>query len=88
MLLVIGGAGFIGSNVVASLNEARRADIATNDGFGADGKGHKPGKRQAADVAPPHENLRRVGYNAGFTSLADAVVRYVTGFLLGADRCR
>ncbi|MGD0149768.1 MAG: NAD-dependent epimerase/dehydratase family protein, partial [Xanthobacteraceae bacterium] len=28
MLLVTGGAGFIGSNVVASLNEAGRADIA------------------------------------------------------------
>ena len=31
MLLVTGGAGFIGSNVVASLNEAGRTDIAVND---------------------------------------------------------
>jgi ADP-L-glycero-D-manno-heptose 6-epimerase len=34
------------------------------------------------------ENLRRAGYNAGFTSLEDAVTRYVTGFLATADRYR
>ena len=34
MLLVTGGAGFIGSNVVASLNEAGRTDIAVNDILG------------------------------------------------------
>ena len=38
MLLVTGGAGFIGSNVLASLNEAGRADIAVNDILGHDGK--------------------------------------------------
>ena len=32
------------------------------------------------------ENLRRAGYNAGFTSLEDAVTRYVTRYLNGADR--
>jgi len=31
MLLVTGAAGFIGSNVVAALNEAGRTDIAVND---------------------------------------------------------
>ena len=31
MLLVTGAAGFIGSNVVAGLNEAGRTDIAVND---------------------------------------------------------
>ena len=34
MMLVTGGAGFIGSNVVASLNEAGRTDIAVNDVLG------------------------------------------------------
>ena len=38
MLLVTGGAGFIGSNVVAALNEAGRADIVVNDLLGADSK--------------------------------------------------
>ena len=38
MLLVTGGAGFIGSNVVADLNEAGRADVAISDGLGSDDK--------------------------------------------------
>ena len=37
MLLVTGGAGFIGSNVVAALNEAGRTDIAVNDVLGNGG---------------------------------------------------
>jgi ADP-L-glycero-D-manno-heptose 6-epimerase len=53
MLLVTGGAGFIGSNVVASLNEAGRADIAVNDILGSDDKWRNLGKRQLADVIPP-----------------------------------
>ncbi len=32
------------------------------------------------------ENLRRAGYNAGFTTLEDAVARYVTQYLNCADR--
>ena len=36
MLLVTGGAGFIGSNIVASLNEAGRTDIVVNDTLGTD----------------------------------------------------
>ena len=31
MLLVTGGAGFIGSNVVADLNEAGHTDVVVND---------------------------------------------------------
>jgi ADP-L-glycero-D-manno-heptose 6-epimerase len=31
-------------------------------------------------------NLRRAGYNAGFTPLEDAVTQYVTGYLDRADR--
>ena len=34
------------------------------------------------------ENLRRAGYNAGFTSLEDGVARYVTAFLSMPDRYR
>jgi len=53
MLLVTGGAGFIGSNVVASLNEAGRTDIAINDFLGSDGKWRNLAGRQIADFVPP-----------------------------------
>jgi len=54
MLLVTGGAGFIGSNVVAGLNEVGRADIAVCDELGTGGKWRNLAKRQLADiVAPP-----------------------------------
>src|SRR5438105_6216955 len=55
MLLVTGGAGFIGSNLVAGLNEAGRTDIVVNDSFGDAGKWRNLGKRQLADVVPPGE---------------------------------
>ncbi|HXW42755.1 MAG TPA: ADP-glyceromanno-heptose 6-epimerase [Xanthobacteraceae bacterium] len=58
MLLVTGGAGFIGSNVVASLNEAGRADIAVNDMLGSDGKWRNLGNRRIADFVPPAELAR------------------------------
>jgi ADP-L-glycero-D-manno-heptose 6-epimerase len=53
MLLVTGGAGFIGSNVVASLNEAGRADIAVSDWLGSAGKWRNLQKRQLADLVAP-----------------------------------
>src|SRR5438309_6014241 len=55
MLLVTGGAGFIGSNVVAALNDAGRADVAVCDVLGMDGKWRNLAKRQLADVVPPAE---------------------------------
>ncbi|HEY0328646.1 MAG TPA: ADP-glyceromanno-heptose 6-epimerase [Rhodopseudomonas sp.] len=55
MLLVTGGAGFIGSNVVAALNDAGRADVAVCDVLGHDGKWKNLAKRQLADVVPPAE---------------------------------
>ena len=53
MLLVTGGAGFIGSNLVAGLNDAGRTDIVVNDALGHDGKWRNLGKRQIADFVPP-----------------------------------
>jgi ADP-L-glycero-D-manno-heptose 6-epimerase len=53
MLLVTGGAGFIGSNVVAALNEAGRSDIVVNDVLGQDDKWRNLSKRQLADVVAP-----------------------------------
>jgi ADP-L-glycero-D-manno-heptose 6-epimerase len=58
MLLVTGGAGFIGSNMVASLNEAGRTDIAVSDVLGSDAKWRNLGRRALADFVPPGELLR------------------------------
>lgn len=57
-ILVTGGAGFIGSNLVASLNEAGRTDIAVNDSLGSDGKWRNLGSRQLADFVPPADLMR------------------------------
>jgi ADP-L-glycero-D-manno-heptose 6-epimerase len=57
MLLVTGGAGFIGSNIVAALNDAGRSDVAVCDLLGHDGKWRNLAKRQLADIVPPAELL-------------------------------
>src|SRR5580765_2716012 len=58
MLLVTGGAGFIGSNVVAALNDSGRSDIVVNDVLGADAKWRNLGKRQIADMVAPADLIR------------------------------
>lgn len=56
MFLVTGGAGFIGSNVVASLNEAGTTDVAVSDLLGqGDAKWRNLAKHQIADLLPPAE---------------------------------
>jgi ADP-L-glycero-D-manno-heptose 6-epimerase len=57
MLLVTGGAGFIGSNVVAALNDAGRADVAVCDSLGSDAKWRNLAKRQIAEFVPPADLL-------------------------------
>ena len=54
MLLVTGGAGFIGSNVVAALDDAGR-DVVVCDMLGHDGKWRNLAKRRLADFVPPAE---------------------------------
>jgi ADP-L-glycero-D-manno-heptose 6-epimerase len=58
MFLVTGGAGFIGSNIVASLNEAGHSDVVVNDLLGHDDKWRNLAKRQLADVVPPADLAR------------------------------
>ncbi len=58
MILVTGGAGFIGSNVVAALNDAGRSDVAVCDFLGHDGKWRNLARRQLADIVPPAELMR------------------------------
>src|ERR1041384_6130512 len=56
MFLVTGGAGFIGSNVVASLNEGGASDVVVSDLLGKeDAKWRNLAKRQVADIVPPTE---------------------------------
>lgn len=55
MLLVTGGAGFIGSNVVAALNDAGQSDVVVCDLLGSDGKWRNLAKHQLVDIVPPAE---------------------------------
>ncbi len=55
MLLVTGGAGFIGSNVVAALNDAGHSDVVVCDLLGSEGKWRNLAKRQLVDIVPPAE---------------------------------
>jgi len=59
MYLVTGGAGFIGSNVVASLNESGSADVVVNDLLGVgDVKWRNLAKHRIADFVPPADLMR------------------------------
>lgn len=55
MIVVTGAAGFIGSNIVAALNESGRRDVAVCDLLGTEGKWQNLRKRIVQDVVPPDE---------------------------------
>ena len=55
MIVVTGGAGFIGSNIVAALNDVGRIDVVVCDTLGTEGKWQNLRKRTLQDIIPPHE---------------------------------
>ena len=57
MIVVTGGAGFIGSNIVAALNDAGRTDVVVCDTLGLEGKWQNLRKRTLQDIVPPRELL-------------------------------
>lgn len=55
MILVTGGAGFIGSNICADLEAAGHGDLVVADTLGHDGKWRNIAKRNLRDVITPDE---------------------------------
>ncbi|MGB0920873.1 MAG: ADP-glyceromanno-heptose 6-epimerase [Alphaproteobacteria bacterium] len=53
MIIVTGGAGFIGSNIVAELNAAGRGDVTVVDWFGTDDKWKNLAKAELDEIVPP-----------------------------------
>ncbi|WP_072564455.1 ADP-glyceromanno-heptose 6-epimerase [Granulibacter bethesdensis] len=70
MIILTGGAGFIGSNIAAELNEAGLTDIVIIDWLGTERKWHNIAKRRFADFVFPEEVN---GFLDGLNG-ADAVV--------------
>ncbi len=60
MFIVTGAAGFIGSNLVAELNERGHHDLVLVDRLGGDGKWRNIAKRQFSDWVFPEELERRL----------------------------
>ena len=71
MYVVTGGAGFIGSNLVAGLEESSSKEIVVCDRLGSDDKWRNIAKRDLADIIPP-EQLQ--SYVKGNATQIDAVL--------------
>ncbi len=65
MIIVTGGAGFIGSNLVAGLEARGEHEIVVCDTLGTDDKWRNIAKRELAAIIPPEELLPWVAANRG-----------------------
>jgi ADP-L-glycero-D-manno-heptose 6-epimerase len=65
MIVVTGGAGFIGSNLVAALEERAVGDIVVSDFLGQDEKWRNLAKRELAAVVPPDRLFAYLDDQAG-----------------------
>lgn len=65
MIVVTGGAGFIGSNLLAALEERGRWDIAACDTLGRGDKWRNVAKRALADIVAPERLLDFLEMHAG-----------------------
>jgi ADP-L-glycero-D-manno-heptose 6-epimerase len=94
MIVITGGAGFIGSNLVAALEERGERDLVICDRLGQEGKWRNIAKREVAALVPPEalfaflaEHAREVGAIFHFgaissTTESDADVIAQTNFTL------
>jgi ADP-L-glycero-D-manno-heptose 6-epimerase len=64
MIVVTGGAGFIGSNLVAALEERGRTELVVCDRLGTDEKWRNIAKRELADLIEPEDLLEFLNKNA------------------------
>ncbi|MEZ5980158.1 MAG: ADP-glyceromanno-heptose 6-epimerase [Planctomycetota bacterium] len=64
MIVVTGGAGFIGSNLLAGLEARGKGDLVVCDSFGTDEKWRNVAKRELADVVRPDELFDLLAHNS------------------------
>lgn len=100
MIVVTGGAGFIGSNIVAALEERGMGPIAVCDRLRSGDKWRNLAKREVVDIVPPeglfafldgHRNAVRAVVHMGAissTTETDADLVIATNFRLSVDLWR
>lgn len=57
MIVITGGAGFIGSNILAALNRRGESDLTVVDWLGTGDKWRNIAKREIRDIVPPEQAL-------------------------------
>ena len=65
MIIVTGGAGFIGSNLVAGLEDHGHKDLVVCDTLGQEDKWRNIGKRELRDIVHPHSLLEYLDSHIG-----------------------